>query len=85
LKKPNRVLIKQFMQRIQQLSGYLEIFPCLYYSNHMTKLTKAVKPFNDTDLASHILRMVPRLARPVQAYGSHDTAKCAESASKRPS
>ena len=48
------------MQRIQQLSGYLDLLPSLFYSEHATKLTKVVEPFNDVDLASHILRIVPR-------------------------
>jgi hypothetical protein len=59
LKKPNRFLIRQFVQRTQQLNGYFDQLPCLYYSDHATKLTKVVKMFNIADLASHILRMVP--------------------------
>ena len=55
LKKHNRVLIQQFVHRIQQLNDYLDMLPCLYYSDHATKLTKVVKPFDDVDLASHIL------------------------------
>jgi hypothetical protein len=60
LKKPNRVPIRQFVQRIQQLNGYLDILPCLLYSERATKLTKVVQSFDDADLASHILCMVPR-------------------------
>ena len=60
LKKPNRVPIKQFAQRIQQLNSYLDLLPCLLCSEHATKPTKVVEQFNDVDLASHILRMVPR-------------------------
>ena len=62
LKKPNRVPIRQFLQRVQQLYGYLDLLPCLFYSERATKLTKVVEPFNfnDADLASHILRMVPK-------------------------
>jgi len=60
LKKPNRVPIRQFVQRVQQLNGYLNLLPCLFYSDRATKLTKAVQAFDDVDLASHILRMVPR-------------------------
>ena len=52
--------IRQFVQRIQQLNSYLDLLPCLFYSKHATKLTKVVQSFNDADLASHILRMVPR-------------------------
>ncbi len=48
------------MQRVQQLNGYLNLLPCLFYSDRATKLTKAVQAFDDVDLASHILRMVPR-------------------------
>ncbi len=60
LKKPNWVPIRQFVQRIQQLNGYLNLLPCLFYSKHATKLTKVVQAFDDVDLASHILQMVPR-------------------------
>ena len=60
MKKPNRLPIQQFLQRIQQLNGYLYLLPCLYCSDLRTKLTKVVKLFDDMDLASHILRMVPR-------------------------
>ena len=60
LKKPNRVPIRQFVQRIQQLNGYLDLLPCLFYSERATKLTKVVQAFDNADLASHILQMVPR-------------------------
>ena len=33
LKKPNRVLIQQFVQQIQQLNGYFDLLLCLFYSN----------------------------------------------------
>ncbi len=55
LKKPNQVPIRQFVQKIQQLNGYLDLFPCLFYSKRATKLTKVVQAFDDADLASHIL------------------------------
>ena len=48
------------MQRIKQLNGYLNLLPCLFYSECATKLTKDIQAFNDPDLASHILRMVLR-------------------------
>ena len=32
LKKPNRVHKWQFVQRVQQCNGYLELLPCLFYS-----------------------------------------------------
>jgi hypothetical protein len=60
LKKPNRVPIRDFVQRIQCLNGYIDLLPCLFYSSKAAKSTKVCGPFDDTDLASHILRMVPR-------------------------
>jgi hypothetical protein len=59
-KKPNRVPIRHFVQRVQQLNGYLHLLPGLFYSASATKRTKEVEPFDDADLASHILRMVPK-------------------------
>ncbi len=44
------------MQWIQQLNGYLDLLPCLFYSKYETKLTKAVQAFGDVDLTSHILQ-----------------------------
>ena len=38
----------------------MHLLPCLFYSERATKLTKEVEPFDDADLASHILRMVPK-------------------------
>ena len=46
LKKPNRVPIRQFVQRVQQLNGHLDLLPCLFYSECATKLTKVVELFN---------------------------------------
>ncbi len=59
LKKPNGVRIGQFVQRIQHLNGYLDLLPYLFYSKHITKLTKVVQAFNDVNLASHILQIIP--------------------------
>ena len=91
LKKPNRVPIRQFVQRIQQLNSYLDLMPCHFYSKHATKLTKVMELFNEMDLASHILRMVPKHWQ--DQYGSWGVlyprvsasySKCL-STSKRPS
>jgi hypothetical protein len=60
LKKPNKVPIRQFVQRVQQLNGYLNLLSSLFFSKRTTKLTNKVEPFDDADLASHILRMVPK-------------------------
>jgi hypothetical protein len=57
-KKPNRVPMWDFVWRINHLNGYLTLLPCLYYSSKAAKFTKVVGPFNDPELASHILMMV---------------------------
>ena len=55
LKKPNQVPMRQFMQRIQQLNGYLDILPCHFYLEHATMLTNVVQAFDDANLTGHIL------------------------------
>ena len=43
VKKPNRVPIWQFVQRIKQLNLYWDLLNCLFYSEHATKLAKVVQ------------------------------------------
>ena len=59
LKKPNRVSIRQFFVRVEQLNSYLETLPCLFYSPKANPTTKEVLPLDDADLATHLLRMCP--------------------------
>ena len=59
LRKPNRVPIRQFLVRVEQLNSYLETLPCLYYSPSANQATKKVLPLDDADLATHLLRMCP--------------------------
>eukprot|EP00804_Cyclotella_cryptica_P015307 CCRYP_005411-RB/>CCRYP_005411-RB protein AED:0.38 eAED:1.00 QI:0/0/0/1/0/0/2/0/442 len=59
LKKPNRVSIRQFFVRVEQLNSYLETLPCLYYNPKANQATKKVLPLDDTDLATHLLCMFP--------------------------
>lgn len=59
LKKPNRVPIRQFFVRVEQLNSYLETLPCLYYSPKANQATKKVLPLDDTVLATHFLHMCP--------------------------
>jgi hypothetical protein len=60
LKKPQRVGICQFVQRVEQLSTYIVQLPCWYYS---PSYNAGIKPanvlFTETDLASHVLWMCP--------------------------
>ena len=59
LKKPNRVSIRQFFVRVEQLNSYLETLPCLFNSPKANQATKKVLPLDDADLATHLLRMCP--------------------------
>jgi hypothetical protein len=60
LKKPQRVGIRQFVQRIEQLNAYVAQLPCWYYSpSYVTGMTPANVPFTEADLASHALQMCP--------------------------
>ena len=42
LKKPNRVPIRDFLQRVECLNGYLTLLPCLY---HCKPKTRVVLPY----------------------------------------
>ena len=59
LRKPNRIPIRQFLVRVEQLNSYLETLPCLHYSPSANQATKQVLPLEDADLATHLLRMCP--------------------------
>jgi hypothetical protein len=60
LKKPQRVGICQFVQRVEQLNTYIAQLPCWYYSSSYNAGMMPVNlPFTEADLASHVLRMCP--------------------------
>ena len=59
LKKPQRVPVRYFFQRVEQLNGYLMHLPCLYNSPRATASTSSVAPFDDAELANLLLRMCP--------------------------
>jgi hypothetical protein len=60
LKKPQRVGIRQFVQRIEQLNAYVAQLPCWYYSpSYNAGMMPVNVPFTEADLASHVLRMCP--------------------------
>ncbi len=60
LKKPQRVGVCQFIQRVEQLNAYIVQQPCWYYSPaYNASMTPANGPFAEADLASHVLRMCP--------------------------
>ncbi len=60
LKKPERVSICQFVQRVEQLNSYISQLPCWYYSPSVKVKTVPMNvSFPEADLASHVLRMCP--------------------------
>ncbi len=60
LKKPQRIGICQFVQRVEQLNAYVTQLPCWYSSpSYNAGMTLANVLFTEADLASHILRMCP--------------------------
>ena len=59
LKKPQRVTVQHFFQRVEQLNGYLSYLPCTYDSPRATAATKPVAAFGEAELANLLLRMCP--------------------------
>jgi hypothetical protein len=57
LKKPQRVTVRHFFQRVEQLNGYLSYLPCTYDSPHVTAATKPVTAFDKDELANLLLCM----------------------------
>ena len=60
LKKPQRVTVRHFFQRVEQLNGYLSYLPCTYDSPRATAATKPVAAFDEAELANLLLRMCPK-------------------------
>jgi hypothetical protein len=59
LKKPQRVTVRYFFQRVEQLNGYLSYLPCTYDSPCVTASTKPVVAYDEAELASLLLHMCP--------------------------
>jgi hypothetical protein len=58
LKKPQRVGVRQFVQRVEQLNTYVAQLPCWYYSSsYNPDMTLANAPLTEADLASRVLQM----------------------------
>jgi hypothetical protein len=55
-----RVSIRQFVQRVEQLNSYIAQLPCWYYSPSVKVKTVPMNmSFTEADLASHVLQMCP--------------------------
>jgi hypothetical protein len=60
LKKPQRVNVRQFVRRVEQLNTYIAQMPCFYYSPHANASTKPENvPYTEAELGSHVLHMCP--------------------------
>jgi hypothetical protein len=60
LKKPQRISIRQFVCRVEQLNAYIAQMPCFYYSPNANASTKPKNaPFTEAELGAHVLRMCP--------------------------
>jgi hypothetical protein len=60
LKKPQRINIRQFVCRVEQLNAYITQMPCLYYSPHANASTKPENiPFTEAEPGAHVLHMCP--------------------------
>jgi hypothetical protein len=60
LKKPQRVNVRQFVRRVEQLNAYIAQMPCFYYSPHANASTKPKNvTFPEAELGAHELRMCP--------------------------
>ncbi len=60
LKKPQRIKVCQFVQRVEQLNAYIAQMPCFYYSPNANASTKPENVlFTEAELGAHVLRMCP--------------------------
>jgi hypothetical protein len=62
LKKPQRINIRQFVRRVEQLNAYIAQMTCFYYSPNANASTKPENvPFMEAELGAHVLCMHPLL------------------------
>jgi hypothetical protein len=60
LEKPQRVNVRQFVRRVEQLNAYIAQMLCFYYNPNANTSTKPKNvPFTEAELGSHVLRMCP--------------------------
>jgi hypothetical protein len=76
LRKPQRINVRQFVWRVEQLNAYIAQMPCFHYSPHANASTKPENiPFTEAELGAHVLCMCQiSVAGPVQyEQEGHDT------------
>jgi hypothetical protein len=60
LKKPQRINVRQFVCRVEQLNVYTAQMPYFYYSPNANASTKPENvPFTEAELGAHVLHMHP--------------------------
>ena len=59
IKKPQRVTVRAFFTRVEQLNSYIKLLPSVFYSPKATEFTKPAEPFDEAELAVMLLRMCP--------------------------
>jgi hypothetical protein len=60
LKKPQRINVRQFVWRVEQLNAYIAQMPCFYYSPNANASTKPENVlFTEAELGAHVLLMCP--------------------------
>jgi hypothetical protein len=60
LKKPQRVPVRYFFQRVEQLNSYLSYLPCTYDSPRTTTSIMPIIANNEVELVSLLLCMCPK-------------------------
>ena len=59
MKKPQRLSVRAFFTRVEQLNSYIKLLPSLYNSPKAGPDTKPCEPFDEAELAFQLLRMCP--------------------------
>ncbi len=60
LKKPQRINVRRFVWRVEQLNIYIAQMPCFFYSPNANASTKRENiPFMEAELGAHVLHMCP--------------------------
>jgi hypothetical protein len=60
LKKPQRISVCQFVQRVEQLNSHITQLPCWFYSpSAKPSMISMNLPFTKADLVSHLLWVCP--------------------------
>ncbi len=60
LKKPQQVIVHQFVRHVEQFNAYIAQMPCFFYSPNVNANTKPKNvPFTESELGAHVLHMCP--------------------------